>query len=101
MFIYLSENADNKLVQFIFSTITGGAWGIITGAGIAWALSSSRLQRWKVPVIAIASALTLYVFNLIFPVLNQATSLEILIGGFWFPFVILASVLFWKRAESD
>ena len=103
LFVYLNENAENKLLEFIIASVIGGAWGLVTGAGIAWARSSSRVAVWKIPVIAIASAFTFYLFNMFLPVLKRATPtpLEILIGGFWFPFVILASVLFWKRVESD
>lgn len=101
LFVYLFEHAENKFLQFLFSAIVGGAWGIVTGAGIAWTLSSPHMQRWKIPTISIASALTMYLVHLFFPVLNRATPLEILMGGFWFPFVLLASVLFWKRRDPD
>jgi hypothetical protein len=101
LYVYLEELGDKTLLQFILSTVVGGAWGTVTGTGIAWAMSSSRLQTWKIPVIALVSALTLYLFNVFFPVLNQATSLKILVGGFWFPFVILAGILFWKRADPN
>ena len=101
--VYLNEHAENKLVQFIHSAVVGGAWGVVTGVGIAWAMSSSRVVIWKIPVIALASAFTFYLFHGFLPLLKRGTPspLEILIGGFWFPFVMLASVLFWKRSESD
>ena len=101
LFVFLNENLED-ILPFIYSIIIGGAWGIVTGAGIAWAISSTKVAIWKIPVIAIAGALTFYLFHAFLPVLKRSppTSLEILIGGFWFPFVILASVLFWKRVES-
>ena len=103
LFVFMHETAEDMLVRLIFPTIIGGAWGLVTGAGTAWAMSSSRAKVWKILVIAIASAFTFYLFNALLPVLNRSTPtpLEILIGGFWVPFVILASVLFGKRAESD
>ena len=103
LFVYLNEHAENKLVQFINSAVVGGAWGLVTGVGLAWAMSSSRAALWKIPVIALVSAFTFYLFHTFLPLLKRGTptTLEILIGGFWFPFVILASVLFWKRVEPD
>ena len=102
LFVFMHETAENMLVRLIFPTIIGGAWGLITGAGTAWAMSSSRVALWKIPVIAVAAAFIFYLFHALLPVLNRAppTPLELLLGGFWFPFVILAAVLFWKRAES-
>ncbi len=99
--VFLEEHSDNKLSQFVLSTVVGGAWGTVTGLGIAWAMSSTRVQAWKIPVIAIVGAFTLYLFNALFSVLKQATPLEILAGGFWFPFAILVGVLFWKQPVSD
>jgi hypothetical protein len=102
LYAYLFEIAENERLQFLFSMIVGGAWGAVTGAGIAWALSSPQLQKWKIPLIAMASALTLYVFNRFLPVLtSNSNALAILAGGFWVPFVILVSILFWKRFDPE
>lgn len=101
LYVYLNIAAEDKLLRLLFSFIIGGAWGSVTGAGITWALSSAPLQKWKIPAIAVVSALTFYLAHQFLPVLNRSTDLEILVGGFWFPFVILASALFWKRVDPE
>ena len=96
LYVYLEEHGGDTVSQLLQAMLVGGAWGAVTGAGIAWVISAARVQIWKVPVIALASAFAFYFLNLIFPVLNRATPVEILVGGFWFPLVIVAATVLWR-----
>jgi hypothetical protein len=101
IYVYQRESRGNELSQLILAAIVGGAWGSVAGAGIAWALGPARVQLWKIPVTAAASALTLLLFNRLLPVVIRSTPVQILLGGFALPLVLLAGVLFWKRADPD
>jgi hypothetical protein len=101
IYVYQTEHIGNQLLPLGLAAVVGGAWGSVAGAGMAWAMGSLRLQLWKILLTAAASALTLFLFNRFLPVLNRPEPLQLLLGGFWLPLVLLTGILFWKRADPD
>ena len=99
VYVYLAEAIQEALLPVFLASIVGGTWGATAGLGIAWVTHSPSVKLGKIALIAAASAIVLYLFNLLFPVLNRAPDVLILLGGFLFPFVILIAVLFWKPTD--
>jgi len=100
VYVYLGDVVeDDTLWQLLRAALVGGAWGTITGFGIAWALGLAKVTLWSSGVITLLGSTALYVFNRLFPVLQYGTPLEILIGGFLFTLVIVSAVLYRNYAE--
>ena len=101
IYVYLAEAIQEALLPVFLAAIVGGTWGATAGLGIAWVTHSPSVKIGKITLIAGASAIILYLFNFLFPVLNRAPDFLILGGGFLFPFVILMAVLFWKPSNAE
>ena len=101
VFVFLAGTIQEALLPVALAALVGGAWGAVTGGGIAWALNSLPVNRWKIPASAAASAIVLYLCNWLLPVLTRAAGWQILLGGFLFPLVVLAGILYGKRPEPE
>ena len=101
VYVYLAETIEEAILPVVLAGFVGGAWGVVTGAGVAWGLNSVPVNRLKILASAAAGAIVLYLFNLFIPVLNQAPDWRILLGGFVFPLAILVGVLYWKRSAPE
>jgi hypothetical protein len=100
VYVYLGEvPEEDALRQLLRAAMVGGAWGLVTGLGIAWSLGLTRVPLWSFGVVTVLGAASLFVFNLLFPVLQFGTPLEILIGGILFTLVIVSAVLYRNYAE--
>ena len=101
VYVYLAEDIGDGLLPVFLAAIVGGAWGATAGSGIAWVIHSPSVRFGKIALVAAASAIVLYLFNQLIPVLNRASDALILVGGFLFPFIILMAVLFWKPSDPN
>jgi hypothetical protein len=101
LYVYQREHIGNNLMPVGLAAIVGGAWGGVAGAGIAWAIGPARVQLWKILLTAAASGFTLLLSNQLLPVIQRSTSLQLLLGGFFLPLILLAGVLFWKRVDPE
>ncbi len=98
LFVYLSISSEDPLMNSFLAALEGGAWGLVTGLGIAWGMNTSRPAWIAILSIAVAGGITLALTDSLLNVLTRSLPFQIAAGGLVFPLFIAIGARLGRRA---
>ncbi|MFZ5855689.1 MAG: ATP-binding protein [Chloroflexota bacterium] len=88
VFVYWVIPSESQILNSILGGLQGMVWGLVTGLGIAWGMSSPRPAWLVILIIALAGGLVLALSDLFLNVFSLTNPLQDLLGGLIFPLFV-------------
>ncbi|RJP52511.1 MAG: ATP-binding protein [Anaerolineaceae bacterium] len=87
-FVYWVIPSETQIFNSMLGGLQGILWGLVTGLGIAWGMSSPRPAWLVILLIAFAGGIVLMLSDLLFNVFSLTDPLQDMLGGLIFPLFI-------------
>lgn len=98
LFVYLVVPSEEPLVNSLLGAAEGIAWGLVTGLGIAWGMSSPRPAWFVIPAVGILGGIMLALLDSLLNVLSRTALLQDAVGGLVFPLFIAIGARLGRQA---
>ena len=88
VFVYWVIPSESQILNSMLGGLQGILWGLVTGLGIAWGMSSPRPAWLVILIIALAGGIVLALSDLFLNVFSLTNPLQDLLGGLIFPLFV-------------
>lgn len=88
VFVYWVIPSETQILNSVLGGLQGILWGLVTGLGIAWGMSSPRPAWLVILLIALAGGIVLTLSDLFLNVFSRTDPLLDMLGGLIFPLFI-------------